>query len=1031
MHTLKADIIRHTLKKMESYVVKSTKKIDRWSVVYGKHNKFGRTEFDENTRTTMCNGDRYDAGYDDTYLFSAMMTIPSEMDGEKVYLKVDIGGESLAKVNGEYLSAFTCEHAGDWTYRNLAVVRNPAKAGEVLNIEIEDTVCCGLFCDEAMAGAKSHRYTIGESSLVAVDTRVEDYWFFVNTAFQCLDYIDDPVIRERVYNAVDDSIHALEYDFGQERFSESVPEADRILREGLAKIRYIPQGEVVMTGHSHLDIAWLWTSRELARKTARTFANTLNLMENYPDFKYTQSQAVVYTYIKKYYPELYEKVKQAVKDGKWEIVGNSWVEADTNLASGESLIRQLLYGRKFFMEEFGVSSDTYWLPDCFGFTWALPQIIKRSGMKYFATSKLNFNDTNVFPYTVCRWKGQTGDEIIAYINKQGYSGEYDPDYIHTVWSRNGEAATTGKSLGMFGYGDGGGGATYAQLERAKYMPMVPGMIKTRIGTTRDFFCGLENKWDDLPVWDGDMYYENHRGTFTSQHFVKKNNRYGERALRRTEILKNLFSMDFFPQEELEEYWKILLTNQFHDILPGTSIHEVFDDVRNDYAKLNSRLAKFDRDVADYFAAFPKGDGESAVVFNFLPFDRTAETCVKVRSRNAVAYTPDGKACRGYTTIDGDGYLLRFIAEDVPSIGFKIFTIGEGVTFDCPVMVNTGLLENDFVRVLFDENGNIASFYDKENDREVLTGIGNLLTVYTDKCVHETAWNLELDYLKHRWDLTTAESIEVYENTPTSASLRIVRKFNKSTIIQIIRLGVNSRRLDFETTVDWFETEKILKASFPVSVRNKQATYEMAHGINQHPTHFNTSYDLAKFEVCGHTFADLSEGDYGVSILNDCKYGYNIHDNLMNITLMRAPTCPDVTADKGTWNFTYSLYPHAGDWTASTTQEAHSLNEPLKAYSIPTDDKEAIAPTEYSAVRFSRQDIVLDAFKQAEDGQGYIMRFYESKQARGKVKVDFPFTFAKAIECNMMEVDEQEIARDDSSFELFIKPFEVKTIRIVM
>ena len=1031
MHSYNENVIGHTLKKMQAYITRDTYNIERWSVVDGCHTDFGPTEFDENTRREIHPGDRFSSGYDDTHLFTAVITIPKNMDGCKLYFKADIGGESLVKINGKYVSAFSSDHKGDWTYRTECLLTDSAVGGETLAIEIENTLCCGMFCDEAMAGAKTHLYTMGECCLFTVYPDVEEYWFEMSVLYSSLNCITDKVIRTKLYNAIDDSIHIPDYDMGKDVFAKSVAAAREVLHKELADIHYIPQGEVIMVGHSHLDIAWLWTSRELSRKTARTFVNTLNLMDTYKDFKYTQSQAIVYDYMKKYYPDIYEQVKKAVSEGRWEIVGNAWVEADTNIASGESLIRQLLYGKKFFMEEFGVSSDTYWLPDCFGFTYALPQIIKRSGMKYFATSKLINNDTNQFPYTVFKWKGHTGDEIIAYVNRCGYQGEYDTPYICHCFNANTENAITEKSLGMFGYGDGGGGSTYAQLERAKYMPGVPGIPKAKIGTTKEFFNSI--KTDDLPVWDGEMYYENHRGTYTSQHFVKKNNRYGERGLRRTELMKNIFGMDFISKEELDECWKILLTNQFHDILPGTSIHEVFDDVRRDYSRLNERLNKFNSAISNYFANIHGGEYESVIVYNLLPFERDDIVEITVKTENPAVFTMEGKMLKSSFVKNDDGTArLRFIAENVPSIGFCTFIVKPGEAAEKEIFVSTRLLENKYLRLELDENANITRVYDKEFDREVLSGTGNALAMFTDKCVHETAWNLEIDYRMKRYDINAAESVEVYADNAVEGAIRVVRKIHNSTITQIIRLGANSRRVDFDTTVDWQETEKVLKAFFPITVRSRVATLEMAHGVNQYPTHTNTKYDLAKFEVCGHTFADLSEGDYGVSILNDCKYGYDIHGDVCSITLLRAPTCPDVTADKGVWSFVYSLYPHSGDWNNSTLEEAHSLNDPLTAFLIPaSDDGDFIEPDVFSAIHFDRNDIVLDCFKQAEDARGYILRFYEAKQARGKLTVTIQGGIKKAIECNMMEEDEQEIEVSDDSFQIFIKPFEVKTIRLML
>ena len=363
------------------------------------------------------------------------------------------------------------------------------------------------------------------------------------------------MIYDRVFKAIDESLHALDFDFDDEIFYKSVPVANTLFDKMMSEIPDAKQGELCMIGHSHLDVAWLWTTRELVRKTARTFSNNIALMKKYPDFKFTQSQAIVYDYMKKYYPDIFAEVKEMVKAGKWEIVGNTWVEADTNLASGESLVRQLLYGREFFMKEFGVSSEAYWLPDCFGFTWAMPQIIKRSGMKYFYTAKLYFNATNKFPYSVFNWKSHSGDEIIACVQQQCYEGEYDAAYIKDVWERSNQKDITSKAIGAFGYGDGGGGCTYSQIERSKRYDKIPGMPKAKNRFVGEFFDGMESFKEELPIFNDEMYYENHRGTFTSQAFIKKNNRRGEFMFRNAEFVNVLSNALFgaqYPSEKMEE-----------------------------------------------------------------------------------------------------------------------------------------------------------------------------------------------------------------------------------------------------------------------------------------------------------------------------------------------------------------------------------------------------------------------------------------------------------------------------------------------
>ncbi len=1026
MQTTMAAIMGNLIKQVHKKIITETLPIEEWESHFGWHHKPGEFIYEDMPRQIMKINDRWSVGYDGTRWFNAQVTVPESMGGKKLYLYVNFGGESLVRINGKTVGAFSNE-AG-WSDRDVVIIENN-KAGEVLNIELEATVNCGMFCDAAMAGAKETTHTMQYAYLAAIHPETQKYWYDIKCAYDSLEYIDDKVIYDRVYKAIDESLHVLDFDFDDETFYKSVPAANELLNKMLADIPDAKQGKICMIGHSHLDVAWLWTTRELVRKTARTFSNNLAMMREYPDFKFTQSQAIVYDYMKKYYPDIFAEVKEAVKAGRWEIVGNTWVEADTNLASGESLVRQLLYGREFFLKEFGVSSDVYWLPDCFGFTWALPQVIKRSGMKYFQTSKLFFNATHKFPYSVFNWRSHSGDEVIACVQQEHYQGEYDAKYIKTNWSRSNQKDIISKSVGAFGYGDGGGGCTIGQIERSKRYENMPGMPKAENTFVADFFRGTEEKKAELPTFNDEMYYENHRGTFTSQAFIKKNNRRGEFLFRNAEFVNVLTQRllgDSYPTEKMEEGWKLLLTNQFHDILPGTSIHEAMEMTREEYKQMNEIGNDLFSTAVEHLNKNINVTTDGIIVWNMNSMPITGTVSVKLPSDGVKIVDEDGSECR----FAKDGDSVMFIAKDVPQMGFKVYKIEKGSAELAKVTAEKTLLENSKLKVIFDENAEIVSIYDKINDREVLTDKGNALAIFQDKPIHESAWNLELNYQKKSWKLDKADSVEVIAANEVKGALRVVRSFNKSTITQDIILYADADYIDFDTKVDWYETEKVLKAAFPVSVISSHATYEIAHGSIERPTHWNYSTDLVRFEVCGHKWADLSEGDYGVSIINDCKYGYDIKDSLMRITLMRAPICPDPVGDKGVSTFVYRLYPHSGNWSqADTVKYAFELNQPLKGYTAEAQNGDIAAK---SFVEVSRRNIAVDALKNAQDGNGLILRMYEAGKSRGKVKVKVNFAdVKKIIECNLMEVDEAEISVNDNEFEFEISPNQVRTFRVIV
>lgn len=1025
MGTLNRRVLSNLIEQIKPYISQTVLPLNSWRVKRGRYDGGGiYTVFDGEADFSV--GDRWTAGYDDAVIFTCEADIPTLHDGEKLYFNMNFGGEAVIKINGKTEGSVSSKEHNGWVARE-DIPFPSAYYGQRVFIEAECGICCAGFCDDAMAGAKTTYYDTVSAGIKAVNMKAEDYYFRVRSLFDSVELIDDRAAAEKLFAAVDMSVHMLRFDFSREEFLDSVNEASTFLEKRVSEINSYRAGRVYMCGHSHIDVAWLWTVKESERKAIRTFANTLDMMDAYPDFRFAQSQAVLYDMVKRNAPDVFERIKAKIKSGQWEVMGNAWVEADTNIASGESLIRQLLYGREFFVREFGIDSSIYWLPDCFGFSWALPQIIKKSGMKSFITAKLNNNDTNPFPYSMFRWRGQSGDEVTAFFQRTHYQGEYDAAEVKACRERNLQKGICDVSFGMYGYGDGGSGATPAMLERSEALKNIPCMPEAVNGHAHEFFDETEKYRDEFPVWDGELYYENHRGTYTSQAFVKKNNRRGEFMLRSAETAacaaEIMRGVDY-PAEEIESIWKILLVNQFHDILPGSSIHEVYENTRMEYAQMNERGEKLLAD-ADH-VLFPVNDGKKITVVNCLNFANTGRVEIPVSDGIYGAVAPDGKAAVSAVNEKDGARLLSFIAESVPSVGFASYMLTDKkYGGEKRVKAEKTLLENEILKAVLDENGELVSVFDKENGREVLCGKGNALTVYQDKPIHESAWNLEYDYRMTPYPVTEAESVEVTENSAVRGEIKIVRHFNKSVITQYVSLDAGAKKLDFRTVVDWREREKVLKASFPVTVRSMFSTCECAHGSIQRPTHRNTSFDRAKFEICMHKWVDLSESGYGVSILNDCKYGCDVTDNVMSITLMRAPVCPDPTGDMGINEFTYSLAPHAGTWQeAGISQLAYSLNVPLKAVNGASPDTDS-----YSFISVDRDGVVVDAFKKAQDGDGYILRVFEAFSSRGRCTVTLPKKIKSAGECLMTEIGFDEIPTDGRSFKFFIKPNEVKTFRI--
>ncbi len=812
------------------------------------------------------------------------------------------------------------------------------------------------------------------------------------------------------------------YDIASPEFFESVRRARKYLKEELYEEYCGPRTSVgVCIGHTHIDCAWKWTLRQSREKVQRSFSTVLELMRRYPEYKFMSSQALLYKMLKEEAPEVYERVREKIREGRWECEGAMWVEADCNLSSGESLIRQVLYGKRFFHQEFGVDCRVLWLPDVFGYSAALPQILRKCGVDWFLTSKISWNDTNQLPYDTFLWEGLDGTKINSYFltacdakgsgpDKKGrttYNAQITAQQVKGTYERYHPKHLSNETLITFGFGDGGGGPTSENLELARRGACgIPGSPQVKIDFAGDFLKRLEKKIEnhpDLPTWQGELYLEFHRGTYTTMAKNKRNNRKSEFLYEDAECLstmaKALFG-DVYPKSELLGGWESILTNQFHDIIPGSSIKEVYDQSDIDYEEIRTIGSRIADGVRQKIAA-SVSEKEGYVVFN--PHSFTADGMVSVNGETVMVKNIPSK---GYTVVSD------FVSENRVEIRMDERTA-----------------ENSVLRVAFDEAWQITSIFDKRKNREVLQEgrVGNEIRIFADYPDRYDAWEWNAYSLGKYRTLRDVQSAEAV-NDGVRRGIRLVRKYGSSTVTQTVWFTDDSARIDFDTLVDWHERHQMVKAVFPVDIHTDKATFDIQFGSLERPTHFNTSWEQAKFEVCGHKYADLSEGGYGVALLNDCKYGYDIHNGIMALSLLRSPTDPNPEADQGEMRCVYSLYPHCGTLAESdTVREAYLLNNPMTI--LPASGRSNAVPLSYSVLEIDSDHVICETVKEEEDGEGTILRLYEYKNMRDHVSLQLGMDVKEAYLCDMMENELCELGICDGRIEVDIKGFEILTIKV--
>ena len=969
-------------------------------------------------------------GPDKHYWFRTEITVPESFAGRSLWLHIQSQIEEWDDAKNPQFLIFVdgvVTQGADMNHRDVLLARQ-AEAGRTYRIDLQ--AYTGILHTELNLLVDMRE----------IDPEIEGLYYDMVVPLRSFGRLDpDSKPRHDLERVLNEAVNILDlrtpYD---DSFYSSVSDA----RAYLARALYTDlagHDEVIASciGHTHIDVAWWWTVAQTEEKTCRSFSTVLRLMEQYPNYKFMSSQPQLYAFLKARYPELFEQIKQRVAEGLWEPEGGMWVEADCNLTSGESLVRQFIYGKRFFKEEFGVDNRILWLPDVFGYSGALPQIMKQCGIDYFMTTKLAWNQINKMPYDTFMWRGIDGSEILTHLVTTldlgqdptknfftTYNGQLHPDAIMGGWQRYQQKDINNDILISYGYGDGGGGPTREMLETSIRMEKgIEGIPKVRQAFARTFFDDLKERVSGnrrLPTWEGELYFEYHRGTLTSMARNKRANRKSELGMMDLELLSVLTAAKLgYPKDELDKMWRQILINQFHDILPGSSIHEVYEVTKAQYAALAEKLSGM---IGERLAALtPAGDG--VTVFNTTGFARNDVVTLPGVEAEALA-DETGRTYPVQKTADGAVVYL----ENLPSKGRKGFAKVASAAAASPftLSADSHTLDTPFYTVRFDETGRIASMFDKDARREVFQDgqTGNAMRVFEDKPIYYDNWDIDNFYTEKFWEVTDLKEFTWTENGPVRATLHLVRNFSHSTICQDIHFYANLRRVDFVTTVDWHEHQSLLKVFFPANVHTDQATFEIQYGNLTRKTFSNTSWDRARFESCGQKWCDVSEGHYGVSVLNDCKYGHSVKDGCIGLTLIKSGIEPNPVTDQEVHHFTYALFPHQEGWQAGgTVRQAFFLNQPALVTAGGTADAgESLASVDVP-------NVVLETIKQAEDGDGVILRMYECENALTPVTLTWakPFTSAEAENCIEQKTGEVEVSGNQIRFT--IKPYEVKTIRI--
>ncbi|MBI1332018.1 MAG: hypothetical protein GC165_03970 [Armatimonadetes bacterium] len=965
-----------------------------------------------------------------TFWFRLSGKVPKEWEGKEVVVYAEIGSERTLWKDNSPFRGVDYEHTdfGFLTGGTLPT-EGPVKGGENVSYVIEaytKNPQCRVHLKELPREPKVEKVEFAD--LVIVNNDVKALYFDVDFAYDLLSSVDkeDPSFYT-LLQALNEVINLFAKDG-----LDSITRSRKIIKDALGSLNSEYKHTIYPVGHAHLDTAWLWPISITKQKMAHTTATQLSLMEKYPQYIFVHSQASQYEWLEKDYPKLFERVKAAIDRGQWEPVGSMWVEADCNLTGAESLVRQFLYGKRYFKEKLGYTTHDMWLPDVFGYSAALPQILEKFNISYFLTQKISWNQFNKFPHHTFYWQGIDGTKVWTHFPPADtYNASCEPKEVIKSVKNYKDHARSENSLYVFGHGDGGGGPTERHLEFIQRGRMAPNYPEVMFGKRAiDFFRDAKAKSKDLMTWVGELYLELHRGTYTSQAANKKSNRDCEFLLRDADWLA-FFAGGKHPSKKLEEAWKLVLLNQFHDIIPGSSVHEVYVDSKVDYEAVEKMGNEV---IQDSLKAISKRLDSSEFSKPIAMFQNG-----NVPTQASIPWT-DEETPVGLKV--GDEFLPVQLVEEfgerklifeTPQDALSTVAVGDfkesGTPLKNRLKGSSRKLENDQFSVRFDVNGNISSIQSLEDGTEFVEPgkLANVFQLMEDKPLFWSAWDVDVYAYETAQDLLKSESVELVEKGPVRVAIEIVKKFGQSTIRQRISLGPTPG-IRFDTEIDWHEEDKMLKVAFPVKVNSSRATYEIQFGNVERPTHYNTSWDMARFEVCAQKWVDLSEGDLGVALINDGKYGHDINGNVMRMSLLRAPKAPDPECDMGVHRFSYVLLPHFGPYNyADVVHAAYAHNSPLRAAMI---EPTAGPATQLDPlVTCDDRNIVIETVKKAEDSDDLIIRLYECHNSRGQAELFCVNAPGEAVLCDLEENEIADLDVNDGLVQFSYKPFEIITIKL--
>ncbi len=943
--------------------------------------------------------------------FRGDITLDDRAAGRQIVMDIRTGGEATLLVNGQEFGTRRAE----WVtvphhYICDQVLTQGGAAGDTFHLLLE--AYAGHDFPQSPFGGVSTGPVRGETDDYQLRPEQElrqtngvtTYGIWHETAYQL--WLDVTVLRDTLAVVDPDSLRAAQIEEALEQFTLAVDfeqprparladyaRAREILQPVLASVNGTAAPEMWAIGNAHIDLSWLWPYRETQRKVARTFAQQIRLMDMYPDYKFIMSQPQAYQICKEFYPDLYEKVKEKIKAGQWIADGAMWVEPDTNMSSGESLVRQVVHGKRFYKEELGVDSKLLWLPDTFGYTAALPQILKNCGVEYLTTQKIfwTYNGSDKFPYHYFTWQGMDGTCITSFLHMD-YTSRMDPATVHGRWKDRVQKRGIDKFLLPFGYGDGGGGPCRDHIEHALREKDLQGIPKVRMEAPDTFFTTCLQKGAPDNKYVGELYFQCHRGTYTNQAGVKRGNRKSELALREAEVW-GVAAADKvqYPLEQMDQLWKEVLLNQFHDILPGSSIERVYQEAAARYARVMQGTGDI---VSRSTAALTAGEGKTW--FNSLSWPRTLT--VKTET-----------GC-GRVTVPAMGWTSEVVPY-TPAHPVTVSTAGESIT-----------LSNGLLTVTIDSLGQIVSCVDANGNARI-SGPANVLKMYKDTPRLYDAWDIDSVYEQQPVELTGEGSIQLLSADPCQATVRVTRSISNSTWTQDITLAADKTRIDFVTQVDWDEQHRLLKVAFPTGIHADEGINEMQFGYVKRPTHRSRPYDADRFEVCNHRYTALAEAGRGAAVLNDCKYGVSMLDDTIALTLLRASTAPVQHGDRGQHTFAYSYYVWDGAFIDSgVVREGYELNVPVTVAAGSADTA--------SLLQLDADNVIIDTVKPAEDGSGdIVLRLYESVNTATNTTLTVNIPAASAALCDMLENEKEQLAIVDGKVQLTFRGFEVKTLRI--